>query len=617
MRHVLPGSWHSAMVLAFALLATTLAHAGTFTVSSESEYQEVQSALQAAQFLARATFGYTVTDVGELAEEIRTVGHRRALSNWIDDQIFVTPTLHEPLVLQLLQNDGYSTPYADRPSGAANRLNYRGYAWWQIVLEAPDQLRQRAAFALMQIVVINDDANIFNSNAPDSSRSAQGVNQPRYTGTVHYQDMLLQHALGNYRTVLGNITLHPVMGVFLTHINNRKPSADGLVLPDENYAREILQLFSMGEYRTDMRGVLVKDRAGGLIQNYTNDDIKALARVFTGLRYAPGDGSTSVNLHDPMEIRVVNDHDFDEKVLPNLHLTVPPREPSVTNAHLDLNQAIDHIFSHPNVGPHIARLLIQRFVKANPSKRYVFDVASAFNNNGQGDRGDLLAVIRAILLHREALRSQHYSRIRDSNGAVLGLKVHTRGTEFSKLVEPILRYTQFIKVFDGQAVDAQKGIRLRPSLLDLNQLPYQAPSVFNYFRPDHEPPGFQDYTTSRRLPNGVLHSPEAQIYTPVFANRFQNLMYRHLHNNVSSYNSLDFSSSFSAEEALAQVGLARGDFSALLERLDAVMCHGSLRDESKLTISNALVASGNTNTSELARLAIFGVLGTPECAIDE
>ena len=615
MRNSLAGSWlSSALLLAFGLLAT--AEAGTFSVSGETEFQTIRSRLQAAQFLARATLGYTQTDVAELAIQIRAVGHRRALANWIDGQVFVTQTLHEPAVLQLQIDDGYPDPYADRPPGAANRLFYRGYVWWRSALDAPDQLRQRMAFALMQIVVISQDVNIFNSNRADSSVNAAGVNQPRYTGIVHYQDMLIQHALGDYRTILGNVTFHPVMGNYLTHLNNVKPSEDGRVLPDENYAREILQLFSMGEYRTDLRGVFVKDRAGGLVQNYTNDDIKALARVFTGFRYAIGDGSTGINLHDPMRIRI-NDHDFDEKILPTLNLTIQPREPTVSNAHADIDQAIDHIFTHPNVGPHIARLLIQRLVKANPSKRYIFDVANVFNRNRRGERGDLLAVVKAILLHREAMRAQSYARVRDSNGIVIGLKVNTRGTEASKLVEPMIRYTQFIKLFNGQPVDAQKGFRIRPSLLDMNQLPYESPSVFNYFRPDHQPPGFQDYTTSRRIPNGALHSPEAQIYTPVFANRFPNLIYRHLHNNVSSFNSLDFSSSFSAEESLAQVGRATDDFSALLEHLDLLMCHGSLKDESKTTINNALVASGNTNASELARLAIFGVFSTAECANDE
>jgi hypothetical protein len=154
----------------------------------------------------------------------------------------------------------------------------------------------------------------------------------------------------------------------------------------------------------------------------------------------------------------------------------------------------------------------------------------------------------------------------------------------------------------------------------LSQLPYQAPSIFNYYRPDYLPPGYQNHRTSRRIPNRELHSPEAQIYTPVFANRFQNLMYRHMHNDYASndsYNNITFFGSLSIEESLASSGLAAGDFSELLERLDLLMCHGSLSEASKTTINNVLVSSGNTNTSELARLAIFGVFGTPECAIDE
>jgi uncharacterized protein (DUF1800 family) len=615
MRRVLQSSWRATTVLALVFLVTSVSNAGTFTVSGNSEFKTLKSKLQAIQFLARATFAFTEADVDALAASIRSQGHKRALNNWIDSQAALSPTLHEPNVLQLQVDDGWVDPYT-RPSGAPNALDYRDYAWWQAALNAPDQLRQRTAFALMQIVVINRFPTVFSSNAADSSQNGQGVNQPRYTGIVHYSDKLVENAFGNYRTVLGDVAYHPVMGIFLTHKDNVKPSANGLLLPDENFAREILQLFTMGQFRTDIDGVFVKDRSGNLIQNYTNEDIKALARVFTGMQYAAGDGSTSTNLHDPMEIRNFNNHDFDEKVFPNLRLTLPARSPSVAEANAEINEAIDHIYGHPNVGPYIAQILIQRFVKANPSKRYIKDVATVFNDNGQGVRGDLGAVVRAILCHREALNSQRYSRIK-SGGSTVGLRVRTKGTEHAKLVEPIVRYTQFIKLFEAEPVDPAKGIRLRPSSLDLNQLPYQAPSVFNYFRPDHQPAGYQNYTTSRRIPNGKLYSPEAQLYTPVFANRFQNLLYRHLHNNVSNFNSLDFSSSFSAEEALATSGLAAGDFSELLERLDLLMCHGSLSEAAKSTINNELVASGNTNTSELARLAIFGVIGAPESAIDK
>lgn len=608
---------HMVIALTLAMVGMPSTDAGQFTVNGGSEFKLLRSQLQAVQFLARATFAYTEADIDNLATRIRQAGHRAALAEWIDTQTGLTPTLHEPRVLQLLTDDGYSDPFADRPQGASDRLNYRDFAWWQAALNAPDQLRQRVAFALMQIVTINRDPGIFRSNSADSSVDASGQNQPRYTGIVHYNDMLVQNAFGNYRTILGDVAYHPVMGVFLTHKDNVKPSEDGLLLPDENFAREILQLFTMSEFRTDISGVLVKDRGGNLVQNYTNEDIKALARVFTGMQYARGDNSTSVNLHDPMEIRNFNNHDFDEKVFPTLRLTLPARSPSVSEANAEINAAIDHIYTHPNVGPYVARILIQRLVKANPSKRYIRDVANAFNDNGSGQRGDLGAVVRAILLHKEALNSQRYRRVRDSSRNTVGLNVVGKGTEHSKLVEPIVRYTQFIKAFNGQPVDSQEGIRLRPSSLDLSQLPYQAPSVFNYFRPDHQPPGYQNYKPSRRIPDGKLYSPEAQIYTPVFANRFQNLIYRHLINNVSDYNSLDFSGSFAAEEALAVSGLAAGDFSPLLERLDLLMCHGSLSERSKQVINDELVASGNTNTSELARLAIFGVFGAPESAIDQ
>ena len=464
-----------ALLLSIAVMTASVVQAGQFTVSNNSEFRTVRSQLQAVQFLARATFAYSETDIDTLASRIRQIGHKNALAEWIDDQAGLPPTLHEPIVLQLMTNDGY-TDYYTRPTGTAYQLDYRDYAWWQAALNAPDQLRQRTAFALMQIVVINRDADIFGSIAADSSRNSQGVNQPRFTGIVHYSDMLLRNAFGTYRTLLGDVTYHPVMGIFLTHKDNTKPSADGLTLPDENYAREIMQLFTVSEYRTDTNGVLVKDRSGNLIQNYTNEDIKALARVFTGLQYAVGDSSTSVNLHDPMEIRNFNNHDFDEKVFPNLRLTLPARSKSAANANAEINEAIDYIYNHPNVGPYIARILIQRFVKANPSKIYIRDVAAVFNDNGQGVRGDLLAVVKAILLHNEAMRSQRYTRVRGNGRQTVGLVVGTKGTEHSKLVEPIVRYTQFIKAFNGQPVDPAMGFRIRPDKRDLSQLPYQAPA---------------------------------------------------------------------------------------------------------------------------------------------
>ena len=406
MRRYLLGNRFAALAIALLTLSTSLVQAGDFKVNGRNEYKIKRSELQAVQHLARTTFGYTYdpdpainSDVEILAQRIRQIGHRNALEEWIDNQANVgnNPvgiTKHEgefaasqgTTVLGMMKQDGYTTPYADRPSGAYNRTDYREFAWWNAALEAPDQLRQRMAFALMQILVINDDANIFNSNAADNSVDGSGNYQPRYTGIVHYYDKLIESAFGNYRTILGDVAYHPVMGNFLTHIDNQKPSADGLLLPDENFAREILQLFTMGQFRTDISGVLVKDRAGNLIQNYTNEDIKALARVFTGLRYAQVSANTSINLHDPMAVRAANVswHDFDEKVFPNLRFTLPARTASVAEANAEINAAIDHIYGHPNVGPYVARILIQRLVKANPSITYISDVATVFNDDGQG-----------------------------------------------------------------------------------------------------------------------------------------------------------------------------------------------------------------------------------------
>ena len=182
----------------------------------------------------------------------------------------------------------------------------------------------------------------------------------------------------------------------------------------------------------------MKDRAGNLVRTYTNDDIKALARVFTGMQYAVGDGSTSVNLHDPMEIRNFNNHDFDEKVFPNLRLTLPARTPKRGECECG-NQRSDR--------PHLQPSECRTLYRADPDSTIrqgepIDDVTSAtwqpsFNDNGQGARGDLLAVVKAILLHNEALRSQRISRIRGPGRSIVGLRVRTKGTEHSKLVEPM------------------------------------------------------------------------------------------------------------------------------------------------------------------------------------
>lgn len=590
------------------LLLCPAVDAGTFPATKPSDVTAIKNRVWAAQFLARATYGYTEVQLEDLARRIGLMGQQRALSQWIDEQAALPPTLHEPMALQMLTDDGYTTPYQDPiPTGALSRNSYREATWWNVALTAPDQLRQRMAWSLMQIVVINQSIGVFGENSTDAGQ----IPRPRYMGIVDYYDMLVGHALGNYRAVLGDVTYHPVMGNFLTHLNNKKPNLVTNKFPDENYAREIMQLMTIGENHLFINGVLKKTPAGELMPVYNNDDIRALARVFTGLRYATAAGlpTGTVNLHDPMAMQP-NDHDFTAKVFPTLGLTLPARSASVANANAEINAAVDFLFNHPNVGPFIARLLIQRLVRSNPSKSYIKRVAQVFEDNGQGVRGDLRAVAKAILLDTEALNSHKFVLVRDVNGRLSGVRVETGGTEDSRLQEPVILYSQFIKLFQGQPITTFNGFRITVNFADTNQLPYQAPSVFNFYPPDYQPPGFENHVASAKIPNGKLYAPEFQIFTSVVANRFPNLFYRHLRSNIANTNRINMTNSFTLETQLAQT-----DPASLLRRLDLLMCHGTMSDQSQSTIISAMTNS--TNQAERARAAILAVVTSPEYSIDE
>ncbi len=487
-------------------------------------------------------------------------------------------------------------------------LRYRDFAWWDVALTAPDQLRQRMAWALSQILVTNERVGVF------SNRKLDSAGRPRFMGVCDYYDIFVENGLptsdagsGNYRKVVQEVTYHPVMGNFLTHINSRPP------FPDENYTRELLQLILMGEYRMRQNGVFVKNKTTGeLIRNYTNEDILDFARVLTGLRYH---GNEYANLHDPMEImNPRSHHDWGEKFMPTLRITVPEvaddAQKTADAANKEITDVIDQLYQHRNVPPFVARQLIQRFVMSNPSKGYIRRVANVFANDGTGQRGNLRAVITAVLTDKVALRTQRYARVRASvNGKrrLVGLRVSTRGTEHSRLQEPVIRLTQFFRLY---ATAASPGYRIYPNSLDTNQLPFKAPSVFNFYRPDYVAPGFENYAPSLGIPNGELHGPEFQIMTPVFANRFSNRLRTHIHNNNPS-GSVDLTGAFAKEAELA----GAEDLLPLMERLNILLCHGSMSDTSEEIIAKAIVASGSTNNLERARSAVLAVLTSPECAI--
>ena len=416
--------------------------AGEFPVKSSRHVRLMKAKIRAAQFLSKATFGPTQESIDELAARINQIGYRRATSQWIDQQFDMEPTSHEDIVRDIVHVDGNEV---DMQSGGPYRYRYQ--AWWHIALTSEDQLRQRVAWALSQIFVIGDTGVGFNG---DDKRSIGGGEESivDWIGMSDYYDMLSEGASGTYRDVLGKVTYHPCMGTWLSSVRNRKANVSAGRFPDENYAREIMQLFSVGLYHLHQDGRLKTDENGALIPTYDNAQIKELGRLFTGFRYHHNTNTTSIftgrNLGDSMQV-YVREHDTnfnysEDTNAPNIKtvfgtvlppLSVPINEQSCND---EIAAGLDAIANHPNVAPFICRLLIQRLVKSNPSRAYMRRVTRVFNDNGQGVRGDFRAVVKAILTDPELYRGQRLVRRRNPTR----VDVVARGTEYSRLREPII-----------------------------------------------------------------------------------------------------------------------------------------------------------------------------------
>ena len=370
----------------------------------------------AARFLIQATFGPSSTDVAA----VQALGY----AGWISNQFSLPASHHLPLVFANIAADP-TTPY---PSS----LTFN--TWWQQSVTAPDQLRQRVAFALSEIMVISEN----------------GILQNNARALSDYYDTLLDGAFGNFRGLLKAVTLSPAMGLYLDMRANDKGSLVTGIHANENYAREIQQLFSVGLYRLWPDGTLVMDSQGNVVPTYDQNVIMGFASVFTGWNYHQanqGNGRLPTNFSpasdyiDPM-VLVPTHHELGTKLLLD-HVMLPQAWGTQTNSASvdfdnyglqDLEAAMDSIFYHQNVGPFVCRQLIQRLVTSNPSRDYLYRVVQKFNDNGAGVRGDLQAVVNAILLDYEARSSAFVSQ----------------GT-FGKQREPLLRATALARAFPSPA----------------------------------------------------------------------------------------------------------------------------------------------------------------------
>ncbi|TWU62882.1 MULTISPECIES: DUF1800 family protein [Crateriforma] len=577
----------------------TSARGGDFEVFSRNEMIDVMVRVRATQFLQRATFGPTQDEIDAMTMRMRQIGVTAAAEEWIDQQFALEPTSHVATARAMMAADGW----AENEDGV-NITRYRDHAWWHIAITAPDQLKQRIAWALIQICVISNQGAGFNNRGLDNNQNAD------WLGLSNYYDMLLENSDDTYREVLGDVTFSPVMGTYLSHLRNKKGDPSKGVFPDENYAREIMQLFSIGLYEMDSDGQLKVDAEGNDIPTYDNETIKAFARLFTGLTFA---GSRTINngrrdLHNPM--MMFNDsHDQDPKTLLN-GVTLPANP----NGIADINAGLDNLYAHPNVAPFISRLLIQRLVRSNPSRAYLGRVAAVFNDNGQGVKGDMKAVIKAILLDRECWNSIRVSRSRRP----VRIIVRPTGTERSRLAEPVVMYAGFLRRFSSPEPDG--WYRLPALNYNWVQAPYRSPSVFNFYLPDFQPAGpITAYQASSRIPNGSIYAPEFQLFDAVVANRMANRIrgdiadanadYTAVNNQKAGRHDVDLPMDFSVEETLGE------DPMALAKHLDMTLCAGTMTNEFREALVDAL--QQETNVQQRTRGAILSVLMSPAGMIVE
>ncbi len=431
----------------------------------------------AARFLIQATFGPTRSEIDDLT--------KKSFAAWLDEQISIPPTSH----LAATQADYRAYPPASPPANAANAKpgqNNRQIAWWKTALTGPDQLRQRVAFALSEIFVVSDVNSTLAGNAE---------------ALANYQDLLARHAFGNFRELLEDVTLSPVMASYLSLMRNAKADPAKNTSPDENYAREVMQLFTIGLNQLQPDGTLKLGPDGLPMPTYDQQTIGETSRLLTGWGFytsgaQPNFRGARANFFEPMKLFPAF-HDTGAKTIVG-----GVKVPAGQGGEKDMKLLLDTLFNHPNTGPFICRQLIQRLVTSNPSPAYVYRVAQVFANNGSGERGDLGAVTRAILTDYEA-----------RSPAVLG------NAGYGKLKEPLLRATALLRGLGAASKDGRYNLTNMEA--QLAQAPLRSPTVFNFFEPDYVLPG--------PLAAAGLRAPEYQIFTDTTAisvpNRLQAFIY--------------------------------------------------------------------------------------------
>ena len=531
--------------------------------SSETNARPTEA--QAARFLLQTTFGPTTADIHHL----RDIG----IDAWIDEQVALPATYTLPYILAIKADFNATNKDPALAGYVANNdfvfgVNYMT-AWMRSAVRGEDQLRQRVAWALSQILVA-------------SMGGADLANQPQ--AIAHYYDQFLDEAFGNYEVLLNKVSRHPVMGRWLSSLGNQKADPSIGRYPDENYAREIMQLFSIGLWQLNPDGTQKLDAFGEPIPTYGNEEITEVARVFTGVNYAAGSfgggwRDDGFYMTTPMKIFATH-HDFGAKTIFN-GIVIPARAASDANAVLDVEDVVHHLVRHTNTAPFICRQLIQFLVTSNPSTGYVHRVASKFVDNGSGEVGDMEAVVRAIITDPEARNPMQ----------------HLGTTYFGHLREPTVRIVHLARV-----------MRLgdHPNLLwwdwgnyraDSLQQPMHAPSVFNYYRPD--------FRLFGQLSENGLDSPAFGIVSSYSAISFPNRMWTICKDGFKQSN-------YNYPPDWSDLTPLSNDVPALLDRVNLLFCAGTMSARSREIITTSVQSTGDA--TQRARLATYLALNCPEGA---
>ena len=536
---------------------TTTTTTGTTVTTPVVTYTAATTDEEAARFLLQAQFSASDAEIAAL--------RNKPYATWLTEQMDAPAG---PLGFDWLNQRGYGT--IDSATNYYDNTYPGDYMLWNQLMTSPDQVRKRVALALSEIFVVS-------LSGLDFSWRSHAI--------AAWWDMLSAQAFGNFRNLLQDVTLSPAMGYYLNTKGNLKENTATGRAPDENYGREVMQLFTLGIYQLNLDGTVKLDSNGNKLETYNPSDVTNIARVFTGWDF---DQTQNVNTLEPVNRRNVPNTVYTRipmRLNAANHSTLASNflgatVPANTDGMAALKIALDTLFNHPNVGPFFGKQMIQKLVTSNPSPAYVARVASAFNNNGAGMRGDLRAVISAVLLDDEARNPAGLTQ-----------------PGFGKLREPMVRMAQWGRTFGiNSARGSWKMGDFSNPATQLGQSPLRSPSVFNFFRPGYVPP-------SSALSASQTPAPEFQLVNESSVGGYLNFMQGVIRNGIfinapdvpqstsNGTNGYDITAAYANELAMVL------DAASLVKRLSLLLCAGQLSAATQSLIVTALNATPLTPTS--------------------